>query len=133
MSRLSCAALVLASALALSGCPGEAAKPQKATPNPAAGGVGGFLGSANKVKLKASIMVVLNAAQAHKATTGEAPEDVQVLVEAGDLTADQAKDLWGFDYEIVDDGPSLSVVTYGADNAEGGEGANKDWSSDDLK
>ena len=133
MSRIAHVALGIALSLCL-GCPQAGDQgTQKAVPNPGGGGVAGFVGSANKVKLKTGMMAVLNAANAYKGTHGEAPPDVDVLIAEGLLAESQAQDLWDNDYEIVAEGPSLSVVSYGADGAPGGEGANQDWSSDDLK
>ncbi len=124
--------LAIGLAACLSGCP-ENTPTQKAVANPQGGGVAGFVGSANKVKLKAGLNAVLKAAQTYQATKGETPEDVETLVAEGLLTAEQGTDLWGNDYMIVADGNQLSVETFGADNAEGGEGANKDWNSADLR
>jgi hypothetical protein len=132
MKTLSTFCLTIALAACLSGCP-ESTPTQKAVANPSGGGVAGFVGSANKVKLKAGLTAVLKAAKTYQATKGETPEDVETLVTEGLLTAEQGTDLWGNDYMIIVDGNQLSVETYGADNAEGGEGPNKDWSTDDLR
>ena len=124
-TALACAALV--------GCPSESAPPPKAVPDPSAGGVAGVVGSVNKVKMKASLIAVLNAAKLHQAETNRPPADVQALIDAEAITAKQGTDLWGNPYLIDASGPDLEVVTYGADGKPGGDGPNTDWSTKDLR
>jgi hypothetical protein len=132
MKRYLQAGFAIVLSTALIGCP-DKKPPQKAVPNPSAGGIVGFVGSANKAKMKIGLMAVVNAANTYRATENGNPEDVQALVEKGLLTADQAADLWGNDYVIDADGPSIVVRTYGADQEEGGTGPDTDWSSDELR
>jgi hypothetical protein len=124
-------ALALGVALLLTGCPSGDSKAPAPKPNPNPGG-SSFISAGNRVKLKAAMMGVLNAAKAYKGENGKAPASVQDLVEAEMLTAKTAKDLWGNDWLIVEEGPKLKVVTYGSDGKPGGTGPDKDWSSDDL-
>lgn len=129
-SRLIFAALACA---ALAGCPSESTPPPTAVPDPSAGGVAGVVGSVNKVKLKASLLAVRNAAKLHQAETNRPPADVQTLIDAEAISAQQGTDLWGNPYVIDASGPDLEVVTYGADGKPGGEGPNTDWSTQDLR
>lgn len=66
-------------------------------------------------------------------------EGLQVLTEPSDKFADGLlsklpKDPWGHEYEYNQPGSSgpFEVICYGADHREGGEGADKDLSSEDL-
>jgi hypothetical protein len=115
--------------LALTGCPSGGGKTVKAKPNPAGGSA---INAGSRSKLKASMMGVLKAAKVYKATKGEAPETMQDLVDAELLPAKSTQDLWGNEYVIDSSEPTLRIVTYGADGAEGGTGADKDWSTGDL-
>jgi hypothetical protein len=129
-SRLIFAALAC---VALLGCPGEPKPAPKAVPDPSAGGVVGIVGSVNKVKMKASLMAVLNAAKMHQAESGKAPADAQTLIDAEAISEVQATDLWGNHYLIDASGRSIEIVTYGADAKPGGDGPNTDWSTKDLR
>ena len=125
--------VALVCAASLTGCPGESKPPPKAVPNPSAGGVVGLVGSVNKVKMKASLIAVLNAAKMHKAETGTAPADVQTLIDAESITKVQGTDLWGNHYLVDTSGQAIEIVTYGADAKPGGDGPNTDWSTTDLR
>lgn len=106
--------------------------------------VRGQMSSAKRELAKSGIGVIVNAIETYSLETGRLPtieEGLQVLTiapegRAGEpfLKPDKLRDPWGGAYVYITPGPSSAyqVVTYGADGAPGGSGADSDITSDDL-
>lgn len=130
--RLTCAAVCVA---LLAGCPGKPApkKTTKAVPDPSATGAAVVVAQVDKAKIKACLMAVLEACKMYRVDHDQAPKSAQVLLDAGLIKKEQAIDPWGNPYVIVAKGPTIDVVSYGADKKPGGTGPNTDWSTKDMR
>ena len=137
--RLTCAAVCVA---LLAGCPGKPApapkktapkKTTRAVPDPSATGAAAVVAQVDKAKIKACLMAVLEAAKMYRVDHDKAPTSAKVLLDAGLIKKEQAIDPWGNPYVIVAKGPTIDVVTYGADKKPGGAGPDTDWSTKDMR
>ena len=105
--------------------------------------VKGYLDKARKNTAKAEIATIVQGLNTFYATYGRYPtneEGLNVLTHATDkitevLLEGKTTDPWGNPYVYVCPGQStpFEVLSYGADGREGGDGADADISSTDLK
>ncbi|MFG0328784.1 MAG: type II secretion system protein GspG [Phycisphaerales bacterium] len=109
----------------------------------------GFSGSFDRAQrelARAGIGVIQGKLEAYRVERGEWPSNDTGLAALTDgqatpadafyLSGDQLLDPWGRPFLLVTPGPNghpYEVLTYGADGAPGGEGANADLSSAGLR
>lgn len=122
-------ALTGALLLITTGCPSDEPSKQ-AVPNP---GGESIVHQGSKTKLRMSMMHVRKGCEAYIAVEGTPPESLEQVIAAGHLEAGDTLDLWGNQYRIEPAGSTVRVYSYGADGEEGGEGADQDWSNEDLE
>ncbi|MCA8922096.1 MAG: type II secretion system protein GspG [Planctomycetes bacterium] len=127
MHRLILCALTGALLVIATGCPKD--EPQKATPNPGGDSV---VHAGSRAKLKTDMLTMKKMCESHFATEGVWPETLEDVVATKLLRHEQTLDPWGNQYLIEQQGSTVRVYTLGADGEEGGEEADRDWSTDDL-
>jgi hypothetical protein len=81
----------------------------------------------NDTAMNVYFIKIRSAAQKHRADRGRYPETIDDLVETGFLDAPSATDPWGNPWvlSITPDG-ELTITSYGADGAPGGNDAARD-------
>lgn len=103
----------------------------------------GYLISSKQNAAKTEIARIVNAIETFYADQGRYPttdEGLEILVDGTDTWPDGfltkvPKDPWKNAYEYVSPGSSepYEVISLGGDGREGGEGENRDFSSEDLE
>ncbi|RME76049.1 MAG: type II secretion system protein GspG [Planctomycetota bacterium] len=99
-----------------------------------------YLREARITKAKTDINKLVQALELYRMdNNGKYPEELLTLTEATEKRPEGyisgiPKDPWGNDYvyQIDDDGKSYTLLTYGRDGEEGGEGEDADISAKDL-
>ena len=107
--------------------------------------VRGYLTKAKQNTARTEMRTIANTLETFWGTYSRYPtndEGLAVLTKPGEkfsealLDGDVMKDPWGFPYQYNYPGPTpgrYEVICYGADGREGGDGANADIHSDNLK
>jgi hypothetical protein len=116
--------LALLVALALTGCP------QRETPAGIDASADNAVSAGARAKIKTTMEGIKKACQQFNAQEGTWPADMQALVDSGIWADGDRADPWGNDYVIRVEGNRITVLTYGADGEEGGEGRDTDFSID---
>ena len=114
--------------LIATGCP-EGGEAKKAVPNP---GGDSIVHQGSKTKLRMGMTHVRKGCEAYIALEGTPPQSLDEVIASGQLNESDTIDPWGNQYRIEPLGSTVRVYSYGADGEEGGEEADRDWSSDEL-
>jgi general secretion pathway protein G len=105
-------------------------------------GTGGRVGQAKRTKVKNDFIAIKNAASLFRNDTGQWPDSIQQLVEGGEGDTDGIQftylesypvDPWtseDYIFDVAEEG--LLLISYGADQTEGGTGEGEDIRSDEM-
>ena len=80
----------------------------------------------NDTAMNVYFIKIRSAAQKHRADRGSYPETIDELVEAGFLDAPSATDPWRNPWVLSISDGELTITSYGADGAPGGNDAARD-------
>lgn len=97
----------------------------------------GAFGEGNRAAAKSQIQSLRDAVVMYKLEHHKMPPDLNALVNNSKRNylnqSTVPKDPWGHDYVYQQNGSEFTIITYGADGSQGGEGENADISSDNMQ
>jgi general secretion pathway protein G len=105
-------------------------------------GTGGRTDQAKRTKVKNDFNAIKSAASLYRNDTGQWPDSIQQLVDGGEGDTDGIQftylesypvDPWtneDYIFDVTEEG--VLLISYGADQAEGGAGADEDIRSDEM-